>query len=94
MLKIIILIFLVGLSNQVLASNKDQIINKLKSTSNLKSRLLVIFKFLIISFLNSALELELKINKKKIRKYRSIKVHLFYQHDLLYLQFHPLPSYR
>ena len=35
MLKIILLIFLVSLSNQVLASNKDQIINKLKSTSNL-----------------------------------------------------------
>ena len=35
MLKFIILIFLVSLSNQVYANNKDQIINKLKNTSNL-----------------------------------------------------------
>ena len=35
MLKFIILIFLVSLSNQVYANNKDQIINKLENTSNL-----------------------------------------------------------
>jgi len=35
MLKFIILIFLFSLSNQVYANNKDQIINKLKNTSNL-----------------------------------------------------------
>ena len=35
MLKIIILIFLVGLSNQVYANNKNQIINKLENISNL-----------------------------------------------------------
>ena len=36
MLRILILIFLFSLSNQVYASSKNQIINKLKSTSNLK----------------------------------------------------------
>ena len=35
MLKFISLIFLFSLSNQVYANNKDQIINKLKNTSNL-----------------------------------------------------------
>ena len=35
MLKFIILIFLVSLSNQVYANNKDQIIDKLENTSNL-----------------------------------------------------------
>ena len=35
MLKFILLIFLVGLSNQVYANNKNEIINKLKETSNL-----------------------------------------------------------
>ena len=35
MLKFIILIFLFSLFNQVYANNKDQIINKLKNTSNL-----------------------------------------------------------
>jgi len=36
MLRILILIFLFSLSNEVYASSKNQIINKLKSTSNLK----------------------------------------------------------
>ena len=35
MLKFLLIIFLVSLSNQVFANNKDQIINKLKNTSNL-----------------------------------------------------------
>ncbi len=35
MLKIILLIFLISLSSQVNANNKDKIINKLKNTSNL-----------------------------------------------------------
>ena len=35
MLKFVILIFLVSLSNQVYANNKDQIIDKLENTSNL-----------------------------------------------------------
>ena len=35
MLKFLLLFFLISLSNQVFANNKDQIINKLKNTSNL-----------------------------------------------------------
>ena len=35
MLRFILLFFLISLSNQVFANNKDQIINKLKNTSNL-----------------------------------------------------------
>ncbi len=35
MLKFIVIIFIISLSNQVYAKNKDQIINKLKGTSNL-----------------------------------------------------------
>ena len=35
MLKFLLLFFLISLSNQVYANNKDQIINKLKNTSNL-----------------------------------------------------------
>ena len=35
MSKILLLIFLVSLSNQVYANNKDKIINNLKNTSNL-----------------------------------------------------------
>ena len=35
MLRIVFLIFLISLSNEVSANNKDQIINKLKDTLNL-----------------------------------------------------------
>ena len=35
MLKVLFLVFLISLSSKVNANNKDQIINKLKNTSNL-----------------------------------------------------------
>ena len=48
----------------------------------------------VLRQIKEIIDVENEIKKIKIKQYLNTRAHLSYQHDLLYLQFHQLPSYQ
>ena len=89
MRKLIFILFLFLLSTTAHSTIKENIINNLINIKNLN--------FDFEQNINGKIETgncTVEYPKKIINKIFFIKKHLFYQHDLLYLQFLLLPSYQ